>query len=466
MDNNKPASPVIPKEYLVPFLLLASCFALWGLLNNMTDNLVPAFKEVFDLTNARSTWVQVAFYGAYAVAAIPAALLIKRFSFKTGVLVGLSVYIIGALGYIPSSMLSNYYLYLTSIFILAAGLSVLETSCNPYVISMGEEETSVRRLNTAQAFNPLGSLTGLFLGKYVILSNIASYADKKDQNAEVLEKLRENDLFWLSAPYVGLAIIAAIIWIAICKTKMPEGSDHDHHTHPAQSLKRLLSHPRYYWGVITQFFYVGVQITVWTYTIAYITSVIPGMPKEEAANYGIIALVIFTVARMICTYLMKYFNPANMMAILAVLGMVLSYCVVYLPAPISIWCLISISGCMSLMFPTIYGIALRGLGGDAKFGASGLIMAILGGALIPLFHATVADWLQNTKLIELGHEALSRLSGDELKKGAELMGATTQLQIAEEFAWRTSFWIPVVCFAVVLIYSIACRNSHKSVTNA
>lgn len=457
-----PRPPVVPREYYVPFILLTSCFALWGLLNNMTDNLVPAFQKIFSLDTDIATLVQVSFYGAYAVLAIPAAIIIKKYSYKRGVLIGLGLYMLGALGYIPGALLQQYEIFLFSIFVLAGGLSILETSCNPYIIAMGSEETSVRRLNVAQAFNPVGSLTGLFLGKYLILNQLdpSNAIERQQMPAEQLQAIVDKELFWLAMPYVCLVLIAAAIWALVYFRRMPEGADHEHAPHVLESLKRLLSIPRYYWGVIAQFFYVGVQITVWTFTVKYVMAVLPGTTEGEAAIYGIYALILFCVTRMVCTALMKYLNPASMMAVLAVGGILTSLGVIYLPAPAGIYCLVGISGCMSLMFPTIYGIALRNLGHEVKLGASGLIMAILGGAVITQIHGAVIDKLEIGSLVSAGYETVAGLKGEDLINAKALIPVDT-LQAATEMALRYSFYIAAACFAVVLIYSLAFRNAHK-----
>lgn len=438
MDHN-PSSPVpiVPKQYRLPFFMLVSCFALWGLLNNMTDNLVPAFSKIFMINASESAGVQISFYGAYAVLAIFASILLEEFSYKAGVLIGLGFYMIGALCYIPAAIGQSFDIYLVAIFVLAGGLSILETTCNPFVLSMGSQETSVRRLNLAQAFNPIGSLTGIFLAKYFILANLndADMDARKAMEPEQLNDIVSNELFWVCVPYVGLVAIAAVIWFFFCRYRSADESvPTPENTQPLSSklgrlglciafilipflfqyyssfefgmvqqilimmvgpiaflimmkdyrcqLMKLVKLPRYICGVVAQFFYVGVQIAVWTWTIKYIMSVFPGMQEAAASNYYIFSIVLFIACRAITTALMKKFNPANMMSLFAVTGIICCLGTMYLPKEISVWTLVAISGCMSLMFPTIYGIALRGLGTEVKLGAAGLIMAILGGAVI------------------------------------------------------------------------------------
>ena len=282
--NNSSSIPVVPAQYRIYFFLLVSCFALWGMLNNMNDTLVPAFAKIFMIKAVDSSLVQVAFYGAYAVLAMPAAFIVRKYSYRVGVLVGLGFYMIGAFGYIPAALLQSYNLFLISIFILASGLSVLETTCNPFVLSLGAPETSVRRLNFAQAFNPVGSMAGLFLAKYLILANLnpADLDERLLMSSEQLAEIRHTELFWVCVPYVGLILIAFIIWVIFFRSKLNEKDGRVAMT-VLKLLKKLFSNPRYYCGVITQFFYVGVQIAVWTWTIKYIM-ITKGLVEHEAVD--------------------------------------------------------------------------------------------------------------------------------------------------------------------------------------
>lgn len=310
-EMQEASAPVVPKEYRFYFGLLVTCFALWGLLNNMTDNLVPSFAKIFMIKAVDSSLVQVAFYGAYAVLALPAAFIIKRYSYRVGVLVGLGFYMIGAFGYIPAAILQSYNLFLVSIFILAGGLSVLETTCNPFVLSLGAESTSVRRLNFAQAFNPLGSMAGLFLAKYVILSHLnpATLEDRLAMAPDQLAAVRDVELFWVCVPYVGLILIAFVIWCAFFRSKLND-KDAGEEITVKEALSRLIHLPRYAFGVVTQFFYVGVQIAVWTWTIKYAMANLHVI-EAEAANFYIYSIFLFIGCRWICTWLMKYITPAK-----------------------------------------------------------------------------------------------------------------------------------------------------------
>ncbi|XTR39082.1 L-fucose:H+ symporter permease [Paraclostridium tenue] len=436
VSNKQESTPIVPKKYIAHFVMLISCFVLWGLLNNMTDNLVPAFGRIFMLEAADASLTQVAFYGSYAVLALPAAILIKKYSYRTGVLVGLGLYIVGAMGYIPAAIYQNFNLFLASVFVLAGGLSILETTCNPYVISLGSPETSVRRLNLAQAFNPLGSLTGIIMAKYLILSNLnpATYEERIAMSPDTLSAIRSNELLWVCVPYVGLVVIALIIWVFFKKSKDSE-KDTSGELNILHSVKKLVRIPRYAFGVVAQFFYVGVQISVWTWTISYVMTNL-GLDEASASGYYLIAIISFIVCRWICTALMKYIDPAIMMAIFAVGGIVFSLGTIYLPTNQSVWCLVAISACMSLMFPTIYGIALKDLGEEVKVGAAGLIMAILGGAVITPIMG---------KMIDTG-----------------MLSSIVPAFTGAQAAVRSSFLIPVICFAVVLVYSLCFRTKKEA----
>lgn len=493
MNNN---APVVPRKYLSIFIMLVSCFALWGLLNNMTDNLVPAFQKIFTMDQSRAGLVQVAFYGAYAVLAIFAAVLAEEFSYRKGVLIGLAVYITGALLYIPACIAQSFDVYFIAIFIVAGGCSLLETTCNPYVLSLGDESTAVRRLNFAQMFNPVGSMMGIVLAQQLILSNLnpATADERAEMPKAQLDAIINHELFWVCAPYVGLCAIALMIWLFFLFKREGEKSPTAkafgrvavallfsvvpmtvlYFIFPEMNkiiwvlcgvvgpvvylvlnsdyrsmLATLLCTPRYWCGVIAQFFYVGVQIAAWTWLNVYCQKEL-GIDAATGALYYTIAIILFIVCRWIATFLMKYFNPALMMAVFAVGAILSCLGVMYLPTKIlfacggmsfsaNIICLVAMSGFMSLMFPTIYGIALGGLDQKVvKLGASGLIMAILGGAIITPW---MADIIGNA-----GSFWCKLVPGFATDWDTNLKLTQTSL--------RASFIVPAICFAVVLAYSL------------
>lgn len=413
-------------NYLVPFVLITSCFALWGFANDITNPMVKAFSKIFRMSVTDGTLIQVAFYGGYFAMAFPAAMFIRRFSYKAGVLLGLGLYAIGAFLFYPAMMTGSYYPFLIAYFILTCGLSFLETSCNPYILSMGSEETSTRRLNMAQSFNPVGSLLGMWVAMTFIQArlNPMDTEGRSHLSDAEFEAMRDADLLVLITPYLLIGIVVLIMFAVIFLYKMPKNADKSHNIDFLPTLKRIFSLPRYREGVIAQFFYVGAQIMCWTFIIQYGTRIFMAEGMEEKAaevlsqRYNIIAMLIFCCSRFICTYLLRYVNAGRLLAILAIVATALTAGVILFQDRMGIYCLVGVSACMSLMFPTIYGIALKGLGDDAKFGAAGLIMAILGGSVLPPIQA---------RIIDCG-------------------------TIGNFPAVNLSFILPLICFLVIIVY--------------
>lgn len=394
--------PILSKDgvsYIVPFILITSCFALWGFANDITNPMVKAFSKIFRMSATDGALVQVAFYGGYFAMAFPAAMFIRRYSYKAGVLVGLGLYALGALLFYPAKMTGEYYPFLAAYFILTCGLSFLETSSNPYILSMGTEETATRRLNLAQSFNPMGSLLGMFVAMNFIQAklNPLDTAARAQLNDAQFEAVKESDLSVLIAPYLAIGIVIFAMFMLILIKKMPHNGDKNHDINFVPTLRRIFSLPHYREGVIAQFFYVGVQIMCWTFIIQYGTPILmaEGMTEQAAEvmsqQYNIIAMVIFCCSRFICTFLLRYINTGQLLMILAIAGGALVCGVIFMHNIYGLYCLVGVSACMSLMFPTIYGIALTGLGDDAKFGAAGLIMSILGGSVLPPLQASIID---------------------------------------------------------------------------
>mgnify|MGYP001151170599 FL=1 len=384
---------------VIPFALITSCFALWGFANDITTPLVKAFSKIFRMSVTEGTLVQVAFYGGYFAMAFPAAMFIRRYSYKAGVMLGLGLYALGAFMFFPAKMTGEYYPFLLSYFILTCGLSFLETSCNPYILSMGPEETATRRLNLAQAFNPMGAL----LGMYVAMEFIQRRLHPLDTSERALlsdsefEAVRDADLATLIAPYLVIGLVTLSVLILVRVMKMPKNGDASGKIDFLPTLKRLFAVRRYREGVIAQFFYVGAQIMCWTFIIQYGTRLFMDMGMAEQAaevrsqQYNILAMAVFCVSRFICTFLLRFFNSGLLLRTLAIVAAVLTLGVMFFQNIWGMYCIVGVSACMSLMFPTIYGIALQGLGEDAKFGAAGLIMAILGGSVLPPLQASIID---------------------------------------------------------------------------
>lgn len=421
--------PILSKDgvsYIVPFILITSCFALWGFANDITNPMVKAFSKIFRMSATDGALVQVAFYGGYFAMAFPAAMFIRRYSYKAGVLVGLGLYALGALLFYPAKMTGEYYPFLAAYFILTCGLSFLETSSNPYILSMGTEETATRRLNLAQSFNPMGSLLGMFVAMNFIQAklNPLDTAARAQLDDAQFAAVKESDLSVLIAPYLAIGIVIFAMFMLILIKKMPHNGDKNHDINFVPTLRRIFSLPHYREGVIAQFFYVGVQIMCWTFIIQYGTPILmaEGMTEQAAEvmsqQYNIIAMVIFCCSRFICTFLLRYINTGQLLMILAIAGGALVCGVIFMHNIYGLYCLVGVSACMSLMFPTIYGIALTGLGDDAKFGAAGLIMSILGGSVLPPLQASIID-------------------------RGELFGMP---------AVNVSFVLPLICFVVIAIY--------------
>lgn len=387
-------------SYVVPFILITVCFALWGFANDITNPMVKAFSKIFRMSVTDGALVQLAFYGGYFVMAFPAAMFIRRYSYKAGVMMGLGLYAIGALLFLPAKLTGIYYPFLIAYFIMTCGLSFLETSCNPYILSMGTPATATRRLNLAQSFNPIGSLLGMFVAMNFIQARLSplSTEERALLDEQQFAAVRDSDLEILIAPYLFIGLVILAIFAVIWMKKMPntgEGSSNSIDFMP--SLRRLFRLNRYREGVIAQFFYVGAQIMCWTFIIQYGTRIFmsEGLGEKEAEvlsqQYNIIAMAIFCISRFICTFFLKYISPGRLLSILALVACCLTLGVIFIYGRTGLYCLVAVSACMSLMFPTIYGIALEGIGEDAKFGAAGLIMAILGGSILPPLQASIID---------------------------------------------------------------------------
>lgn len=394
---------LVPPGILWPFILLTSCFAWWGLANNMTDTLLAAFKRIQSMSDFQTSLIQIAFYGSYFCFALPAAIFIKKFSYKAGVLLGLSLFSLGGLLFYPASQTMVYWHFLAALYILAGGLSILETSANPYIIVLGPEATGTQRLNLAQSFNPIGSIMGVVISKIWILSELRELSAEQRgalPSAE-LERIQMGELEAVMGPYVVVAIgmlaIGGLIWFCRMPNSSDQGNGEETKLNLGATLGRLVKNPRYMTGVVAQFFYVGAQIGVWSFTIRYVMKEL-NLNEEQSSSYYIAALVLFAASRFVCTGLMTVYAPGKILMTLAVLAMICTAGVIWMGGTVGVYSLVGISGCMSLMFPTIYGLAVRGLGADTKIGGSGLIMAILGGAVITAVQGQVSDGTGNINL--------------------------------------------------------------------
>jgi len=430
---------VVSKAVLLPWILITCCFALWGFANDITNPMVKAFSKILMMSNFQGSLVQFAFYGGYFAMAFPAALIIKKTSYKTGILVGLGLYATGALLFIPASMMMVFWPFLIAYFILTCGLSFLETGANPYILSMGSEATATRRLNFSQAFNPMGSLLGMFTAQQLIIARLspADATERAAMAANELQQVTASDLAIIRTPYVAIGLVIAAFFVLIAWVKMPHTQDKTHRLEIGATLGRLFTNAKYVEGVVAQFFYVGAQIMCWTFVIHYGTRLFTtdyGMQEQAAEvlsqKYNIGAMILFCTSRFVCTFLLRFVKPGALLMVLAIGGLGLTCGVIFIQGIVGLYCLVGVSACMSLMFPTIYGIALTGIGEDAKIGAAGLIMAILGGSVLPPAQGAIID----LGTVNLGFMTLP--------------------------AVHASFVLPLICFAVIAHYGFRTHKYH------
>lgn len=437
MKNNSKI-PVVSKKMLVPFILITSLFALWGFANDITNPMVSAFKKVLELNNTQASWVQAAFYGGYFTMALPAAFIVKKYSYKMGIIVGLVLYATGALLFYPAAALENYFFFLAALYILTFGLAFLETTANPYIMSMGAEETATQRLNFAQSFNPLGALTGLFVAQTFILGALQSDDVDADGNGiyETLtgvakSAVKTSDLMVIRNPYVGLGLVVIIMLILISVVKMPEKKESENSSGMIQSIQRIFKNKRFVGGVVAQMFYVGAQIMCWTYIYQYAENL--GINNKDAVYYAYMALGVFLAGRFLFTFLLKYINSGKLLMILSLGAIVFLLGTIFIHGMGGLYSLVLVSFCMSLMFPTIYGIALHGLGDDAKPASAFLVMAIVGGAFMPIMQGYILDF------------------------GGTGYADITILGVPEV---NFSFILPMLCFFVVALYGYRAYKNY------
>ena len=426
---------LVSRKYLFTFILVTSLFALWGFANDITNPMVAAFQTLMELSATKASMVQFAFYGGYATMAVPAALFIRRYSYKKGVMLGLALYATGAFLFIPAASWQSFTFFCCSLYILTFGLAFLETTANPFILSLGDKATSTQRLNLAQAFNPMGSLCGMSVASYIVLPNLIS--DKRDAAGQVIfstlsesEKagIRVHDLAVIRNPYVVIACVVLLMFIVFAISKMPKTESEERkalgETHTAsETLSNLWHNVVYREGVLAQMFYVAAQIMVWTFIIQYADHL--GINKATAQKFNIMAMVMFLCSRFIATFLMKYVNTRVLLAIFAVGAAICTIGAIVIVGMPGLYCLVCISFFMSLMFPTIYGIALENVDSrDTSLGAAFLVMAIVGGAIMPPLQGLIID-----QKVIFGHPAVN-----------------------------VSFVLPLVCFILIMIYGL---RSHR-----
>ena len=417
---------LVEKKYLLPFVVITVLFALWGFANDITNPMVAAFQTLMELPAAKASLIQFAFYGGYATMALPAALFIRRYSYKKGILLGLALYAVGAFLFIPAAARQSFTFFCFSLYILTFGLAFLETTANPFILSLGSKENATRRLNLAQAFNPVGSLSGMAVASLIVLPNLLS--DKRDAAGNILfpmlseaEKadIRLHDLAVIRDPYVILGIVVLVMFVVIALVRVPSTSSGTEQNSFRTTMRNLWHNKIYREGVVAQMFYVAAQIMVWTFIIQYADNL--GISKATAQNYNIVAMCLFLTGRFVSTFLMKYMDGRKLLAIFGIGAALCSIGAILIVGMPGLYCLVGISLFMSLMFPTIYGTALEKVSlGDASLGAAFLVMAIVGGALMPPLQGAIIDCGT-----VLGHPAVN-----------------------------VSYALPLICFVIVTIYGL------------
>ena len=424
--------PVVPKKIIIPFILLTSLFALWGFANAVTDPMVQAFKKVLELSNSQAAWVQMAFYGGYFCMAIPAALFMRKYSYKVGILIGLALYAIGALLFYPAAITEQFWFFCLGLYVLTFGLAFLETAANPYALAMGPKETATQRLNLAQAFNPIGLILGLFVAQQYVLKKLQSddITDFSALDEASKTLIKTTDLMVIRDPYVILGLVIIAVFVLFLVSKMPNIKEEGSNENVKKTFKRLLKNKIYSKGVLAQIMYVGAQIMCWTYIYQYAEGM--GMESVTAGYYQMAAFIFFTFGRAVGTLLLRFINSGRLLMVFAIFATISTLGVIFIGNNIGLYCLVGVSFFMSLMFPTIYGIALGGLTEDeSKIGSAGLVMAIVGGALMPKLQGM---------LIDLGGYGVNDI---------------TILGVSEV---NFSFILPALCFVYITLFGLKTSN--------
>ena len=431
--------PVVPRKNLIPFILVTSLFALWGFANAVTDPMVQAFKKVLELSNSEAAWVQMAFYGGYFCMALPAAMFMRKYSYKVGILIGLALYATGALLFYPAAQSESFLFFCLGLYVLTFGLAFLETAANPYALAMGPKETATQRLNLAQSFNPVGLIAGLFVAQQFVLKNLQS-DDIVDFSAlEEASKalIRTTDLLVIRDPYVALGLFITVVFVIFLVSKMPQSKADAAMPKIGETFAALGKNSKYTSGVLAQILYVGGQIMCWTYIYQYAEGI--GMNSVTAGYYQMAAFVLFTIGRAIGTYLLRFISSGKLLMYFAVLAMFFALGTIFIQSIVGLYCLVAISFFMSLMFPTIYGIALGDLSEEqSKVGSAGLVMAIVGGALMP------------------------KLQGIIIDAGGNGVADTSIMGVSEV---NFSFILPLLCFAFIAWHGFTVFKKYESTSS-
>ena len=395
---------------LWPVILITALFFFWGMANNLNDILIPQFKKAFVLTDFQSSLVQQAFYAGYFLMAIPAGLLMRRFGYKAAVITGLVIFALGAFSFWPGAEIRQYPWLLGALFVIASGLAFLETSANPLMTILGDEKHAAFRLNLAQSFNPLGSIAGLWIGRTFILSGI----EKLNTTGDFVRETKAVEM-----PYViiGLVIVAWAVLVALSKFPKAATVSVDEGSTEKSNFFDIFRHGHLLMGVVAQFFYVGAQVGLWSYTIRYAQAEIH-ITDKDASLYTIASLVLFAIGRFTGTALMRVIDPSRLLGVFAVINIALTAYAAAVGGQYGLYALVAASFFMSIMFPTIFATSVRGLGSLTKTGASLQVMSIIGGAILTAIMGKVSDM-------------------SEIK---------------------TAIFVPLVCFVVVALYGLGSKK--------
>lgn len=427
--------PIVGREILIPFILLTTLFAWWGLANNMTDTLLPAFKRIMSFGDSKTAWIQIVCYlFGYGCFAIPGAVFMMKNTYKSGVLLGLGMFIAGTLAFFPAKFLYEtpnlcYGIYLSAILVTFGGLAILETACNAYICAMGNPQTAVRRLNLAQSFNPLGSLIGIVVSQMFILSQLSPLS--AERRAELppaeLAQVQSGELSAISATYAIIGLILAATWLAIFFTRMPDAAERVEKIDFFGTWRRLFANKNYLWSVLAQFCCVGASIGCWSFTVRYsmwaldletaalqgsevlrnveplsasfyhfcewigLTGFIPRTAEQAGATFYVFSQILFIACRFGCTGLMKFLRPSTLLASLGALAVACCVLTAVSSGSVGVYALIGISGCLSLMFPTIFSFGTHNLGNDTKMGGAGMVATLCGGAIFAWVQGAISD---------------------------------------------------------------------------
>jgi FHS family L-fucose permease-like MFS transporter len=398
VDDTKQA--MVGRQYLLPFVLVTCLFFMWGIPNNLNGILIKQFMKSFELTMLQASLIQSVFYFGYFVFAFPAAMVMRKYSYKVGLIGGLLLFALGCMLFWPAAIIGSYLFFLMALFVIASGLAFLETGCNPFIIQLGDKSKAEQRLNFAQAFNPIGSITGVLIGTTFIFSGVEldTQAIEGMKEAGTYATYLEEETWRVIIPYLFLAVFALLWAVLLWRSNLPEIKENEEdNTSFSSSLKQILKNRNFVKGVLAQFLYVGAQVGTWSYFIMYVQQYTG--ESEKIAGYMLSGtLIAFALGRLSATILMKHIEPARLMGIYGVINVFLVAISISMPGHLGMWCLLLTSFFMSLMYPTIFALSVKELGDQAKVGGSVMVMAIMGGAIMTPLMGWMIDTTQNIAL--------------------------------------------------------------------